>query len=125
MTLTPKKRSALPALWYKSILKKQAEQEEMRIITLQHTWEALSRLDKTYQWDEAYLFGSVVQQGKFGRNSDIDIAIRGLKRLEYYAFVGEISDLLDKRVDVVLLEECQFVDSIKEKGIRWNRKSKL
>ena len=84
--------------------------------------EALSSLEKKYQWDEVYLFGSIVLEGRFRQNSDIDIAVLGLKKFDYYKFIGEISDLLNKRVDVVLLEECHFAQFIKEKGIKWNPK---
>ena len=121
----PKKTSILPDLWYKAIVKKQADQEKMRITVIQQINKALNRLDKKYHWDEVYLFGSVAQKGKFRRNSDIDIAVQGLDKLEHYAFIGEISDLLNKRVDVILLEECHFADSIKERGIKWSRTSKL
>ncbi len=125
MDQKPQKSVTLPGLWYKGILKKQADQEEMRTAVIQQINKALDRLEKKYHWDEAYLFGSVAQKGKFRRNSDIDIAVRGLNRLEHYAFIGEISELLDKRVDVVLLEECPFAKSIKEKGLKWNRKTGL
>ena len=121
----PEKTASFPDLWYKSILKKQDDQEKMRIAALQQVEEALRDLEKKYRWDETYLFGSIVQEGRFRRNSDIDIAVSGLEKFDYYEFVGEISDLLDKRVDVVLLEECHFAQFIEEKGLKWNRKSRL
>ena len=76
----------------------------MRLAVIEQIKRTLHKLEKKYYWDEVYLFGSVAHPGKFRRNSDIDIAVSGLNRLEHYAFTGEISDLLDKRVDVVLLE---------------------
>ena len=85
---------------------------------------ALRKLKKKYHWDETYIFGSVAQKGKFRRNSDIDIAVSGLNSLEHYAFTGDISELIEKRVDVVLLEECRFAGSIKEKGLKWNHRTK-
>ncbi len=115
------KSTALPARWHKSILKRQADQEEMRLAVIEQINRALHKLEKNYYWDEAYLFGSVTRNGKFRKNSDIDIAISGLNSFDHYAFTGEISDLLDRHVDVVLLEECRFARSIKEKGLKWNR----
>ena len=47
----------------------------MRIVVLRQVEDTLRCLEKKYQWDEAYLFGSLVLEGKFGRNSDIDIAL--------------------------------------------------
>ena len=96
----------------------------MRIAVLRQTEEALSCLEKKYQWNEAYLFGSLILEGRFRPDSDIDIAVLGLKKHDYYEFIGEISDILNKRVDVVLLEECTFGPFIKEKGIKWNHKTK-
>ena len=125
MTSKPVKTATLPDHWLKSVLKKQADQEKMRIAALQQVEEALCCLQKKYRWDEAYLFGSIVLEGRFRRNSDIDIAVSGLEKFDYYEFIGEISDLLNKRVDVVLLEECHFEQFIREKGIKWNRKSRL
>ena len=121
----PEKTISLPDLWHKSILKKQADQEKKRIAVLRQAKEALNSLEKKYQWDEAYLFGSLILEGRFRQNSDIDIALLGLKKYDYYKFIGEISDLLNKRVDVVLLEECSFAHFIKKKGIKWNRKNRL
>ena len=56
-----------------------------------------------------------ILEGRFRQNSDIDIAVLGLKKYDYYKFIGEISDLLNRRVDVVLLEECAFAHFIKKK----------
>jgi len=119
----PAKNSPIPARWHKAILERQADHEKLRILVLKQISKALNTLEKKYHWDDTYLFGSVAQKGKFRRNSDIDIAISGLNKLEHYALTGEISELLDKPVDVVLLEECIFAQSIKEKGLKWNRKT--
>ena len=124
MTSKPVKTATYPDLWHRSILKKQADQEKMRITDLQQVEDTLRTLEKKYQWDEAYLFGSIVLEGRYRRKSDIDIALVGLKNYDYYKFIGEISDLLNRRVDVVLLEECHFAQFIKEKGIKWNRKNR-
>ena len=125
MPLKQLKTAIYPDLWHKSILKKQADQEKMRIAVLRKVEEALNILEKKYQWEEVYLFGSIVIEGRFRRNSDIDVAVSGLKKSDYYELIGEISDLLNKRVDVVLLEECHLAPFIKEKGMKWKRKSRL
>ncbi len=119
----PAKNSAIPALWHKATRERAAEREKLRMRLLEQIDCALTALEQKYHWDDTYLFGSVAQKGKFRRNSDIDIAISGLNKLEHYAFTGEISELLDKSVDVVLLEECIFAESIKEKGLKWNHKT--
>ena len=114
----PAKTTALPPLWHKGILERQADQEKLRNLVLKQINKALNTLEKKYQWDDVYLFGSVAKKGKFRPNSDIDIAISGLVKFEHYAFTGEISEILDIPVDVILLEECIFAESIKEKGLK-------
>ena len=116
------KKTAIPSLWHKADLSRQAELEELRQSILERVDNALKSLEKKYHWDEVYLFGSVAQKGKFRRNSDVDIAISGLNKLEHYAYTGDISLLLDMRVDVVLMEECPFAKSITETGLKWNHK---
>ena len=119
----PGKETALPSLWHRAVLERQAELEKLRVSVLKKINNALKSLEKKYHWDEVYLFGSVAQKGKYRLNSDIDIAISGLNRLEHYAYTGDISVLLDMRVDVVIMEECPFAKSIKETGLKWNHKT--
>ncbi len=90
----------------------------------------LSRLDKAlrvlsekYFWHGIFIFGSVTRDGAFRENSDVDIGIEGLDPLQHHEFVGELSRLLERDVDVVLLEECGFGDRIKEKGLKWLMKT--
>jgi predicted nucleotidyltransferase len=98
------------------------EYEDKRKQLLNELRKALQILEKEYAWEEIYLFGSITQKGKFKFGSDVDIAIRGLDKHDYYAFVGDISLILDKRVDVVRLEECHFSNSILTKGEKWTQK---
>ena len=120
----PPKNTAFPKIWYETKLKEQEDLESLRISTLKRINKTLDSLNKKYCWDEVYLFGSVAEKGKFRRHSDIDIAVKGLDKFDYYEFVGEISSLMDQRVDVILLEKCHFADAIRKKGIKWNRESK-
>jgi len=113
-----------PAIWLKTRLEKQRQMEQKRQLTTQEIDQALEKLMKRYAWDEAYIFGSVASTGKYHSGSDVDIALSGLNKFDYYAFVGDISELLNKQVDVVLLEECRFRRSVLEKGIKWSPKKK-
>ena len=79
---------------------------------------------KKYSWKEIFIFGSVIRNGAFHENSDVDIGIEWLDPLRHYAFVGEISGLMERDVDVVLLEECGFAGRIKEKGLNWSAKQR-
>jgi predicted nucleotidyltransferase len=121
MKSTPKK---YPAIWLKNRMNKQSEREQRRLHTVHEVDRALKKLMKSYAWDEAYMFGSLAKTGQYRPGSDVDIALSGLNKFDYYAFVGDISEMLNKRVDVVLLEECRFRKAIMEKGIKWSPKKK-
>ena len=115
-------KASIPSVWHRCLLTRETEDEEKRKQLLKELHEALKLLEKKYVWEEVYLFGSIARKNKFRLSSDVDIAVRGLNKLDYYAFVGDISSILDKRVDVIRLEECHFSESILARGVRWTRK---
>ena len=118
------RNDSIPSRWIQFVQKKQEEREKLRKLTLQDVEKTLLFLMEKYTWKEIYLFGSIVQEGKFRLNSDVDIAVRGLNKFDYYAFIGEVSQILNRRVDVIRLEECHFSSSIIKKGMRWTHKKK-
>ena len=76
-----------------------------------------------FKISDAYIFGSVIKSGKFGKYSDVDIAIKGLNKFLQYKFIANISSLIERNVDVILLEdECHFTDIIIQEGIQWKKK---
>ncbi len=111
------------SIWQRNLARKEEQREQLRHSVLSRLNGALEILSDQYSWTEVFIFGSVIRKGEFNENSDIDIGIQGLDPLSHYAFVGELSGLLERDVDVVLLEECGFADRIKEKGIKWSRKT--
>jgi len=111
-----------PPVWLQRRQKKYHQLEQARLNTIDAVKKALNHLEGRYTWDDAYIFGSVTASGRYKSASDIDIAVSGLDTLDYFAFIGDISELLNERVDVVRLEECRFSQSIISKGIKWTRK---
>jgi predicted nucleotidyltransferase len=111
-----------PPVWYQERQRKYHQLEKARLNTIDAIKKALNHLEKRYIWDDAYIFGSVTSTGRYRSASDVDIALSGLDKFDYFAFIGDISELLNKRVDVVRLEECRFSQSIISKGIKWTRK---
>ena len=107
--------------WKQLVCQKAETQETVRRKVLQSVYQALDQLSDVYSWDDAFIFGSVTQPGRFFGASDIDIGIRGLDRFLLYEFIGKISMLLDRDVDVVRLEECRFAEKITSKGIQWTK----
>ena len=118
------RNDSIPSRWFQFVRKEQEEREKNRKHVLQDVNKTLQLLMEKYTWKEIYLFGSLIQEGRFKPNSDVDIAVRGLNKFDYYTFIGEVSQLLNRRVDVIRLEECHFSSSIVKKGMRWTYKKK-
>ena len=119
----PKDKSASfdISIWRRATISDRQVRERQRLQLLDEVWKALERLRRTYQWDDLYVFGSVTKSEHFGDHSDIDIGIHGLDKLLHYRFIADLSGLLDKKVDVVRLEDCPFEDAIRMRGIRWKK----
>lgn len=116
---TPKARFAL---WERLKEERARDRERDRLTLLTKVMEALDRLSRDYKWREAYVFGSLTRPGRFRAESDVDIAVRGLDKFALFAFVGDLSSLLGRDVDVVVLEECPFAETIVSKGFKWQKR---
>jgi predicted nucleotidyltransferase len=108
----------LPFVWLNDLQARHARLERHRQKLVAEVQRALAELQKKYQWDEAYICGSVSKKNRFQSHSDVDIALSGLNKFDHYAFTGDISDLLNRDVDVIRLEDCDFSNSIKMRGIQ-------
>jgi len=90
----------------------------------------IDKIPKTYQDDikkaitilngrgckEIYLFGSLVH-GDYNDKSDIDIAVTGIPKRDFFEIYGELMMTLDHPVDLINLEKrTRFVDLLKSKG---------
>jgi predicted nucleotidyltransferase len=82
---------------------------------------ALARLGEQFGFSRAYLFGSVVRPGRFGAHSDVDIAIESLADEHFFAVSAALSRALEREVDLVQLERCQFRQKIQQEGSEWRR----
>jgi len=109
------------SIWRRASQKKKQVLEQRRLQALDDVRQAISRLCLTYNWTDLYVFGSVIKSGRFTERSDIDIGILGLDKLSHYRFIADLSDILEKKVDVLRLEDCSFADLIKSRGIRWKK----
>lgn len=113
-----------PYLWRENRRKKAAENETLRLTVLDQVRDALIDLGRRYRWDTVYVFGSVIKPGKFHPHSDVDIAVKGLDKFQLYSFIADISFFLQRDVDVVVVEECHFSESIMQRGAKWNPEKK-
>jgi predicted nucleotidyltransferase len=103
--------------------KKRREQEWTRQKTVRRALRLLPSLSRKYGFQRAYLFGSLTNAGHFRDDSDIDVAIAGLKSDKYFAFMAELSEKLGREVDIVQIERHRFRKRIEESGIRWEKKN--
>lgn len=115
-------RQGTPDLWIRARERRGKEREALRLEVLDRLDQALSALIEKYQWTECYLFGSVVSPGRFGPESDVDIAVGGLAKQDLYRFVGDISSVLERDVDVVVLEESRIAEILRRKGKPWSQR---
>ena len=112
------------SLWMQAARQQEKEHERTRKKVLRELDEALETLAERYTWETLYVFGSLIKDGGFTPRSDVDIALGGLNKFDYYAFVGDISSLLNRTVDVINLEECPFVNSVISRGVKWTSKKR-
>ena len=64
---------SIPSRWFQFVQKEQEDREKLRKQILQDVNKTLQILMEKYTWEEIYLFGSIVQEGRFQPNSDVDI----------------------------------------------------
>lgn len=65
---------------------------------------------------DVFLFGSLTS-GKFGEKSDIDLAVRGCPKGEFFHLLGKLSFELDYPVDLVNLDsEDAFARYLEREG---------
>ena len=66
----------------------------------------VSLLVQKYGVRRIILFGSLAR-GQFDADSDIDLAVEGLAKSDYFAALSATSDLADRWVDIKPLEELE------------------
>lgn len=94
-------------------------QRRMQIYTetRQHLREALAELIPGHK---AILFGSLTKPGVFNDCSDIDLAFETEPpHLNSWRLASEITERLQRPVDVVSLNHCRFRDKILREGETW------
>lgn len=97
------------------------EREQERERTLLLLLRTLPKLAEIYGIREAYIFGSLARPGRFRKDSDIDIAVLGLRKRLYFAFMAALRNALAREVDVIELEQHPWREKILKDGIRWKK----
>lgn len=99
------------------------KKEQKRLGLLKKTQETLNTLSNNISFKEAYIFGSILKKKKFYYDSDIDIAISGLKDKDFFYFMSRAADLLGRDVDIVQLEKHRLKDKIIQEGLLWKKQN--
>jgi len=108
-------------LWKQYAFNQKQENEINRNKTITNVCDALRRLSKKYDWDQLYIFGSLIKKDAFTNYSDIDIGISGLNKFDHFSFVADLSGIVGRDVDVELLEDSDFSDKILKSGMQWKK----
>ena len=100
------------------IKKEEVERKELFKKLNKKTRQAVEKVGDEYKIEKIYLFGSLVDEEKFRLNSDIDLAVEGLKVADYLDFWGELEKELEYSFDLVQVEKADdpLLETIKEEG---------
>ncbi len=78
----------------------------------------LPKMKAKYGVCEVYLFGSLIKPKGFTKNSDLDVAVLGLKNEYFFKFMAELQESVGSNVDLIELERCRFKERIRKEGIK-------
>ena len=75
-------------------------------------------LGSRYGVKRVFLFGSILEEEKFNENSDLDMAVVGMKKADFYKALADISQMTEFNIDLKPLEDCaeSFRKRVKEEG---------
>lgn len=73
-------------------------------ISFQNDIEKATKILKENGATEVYIFGSIAN-GKFNENSDIDIAVKGIKAEEFYKIASILMFELENEFDLIDLDD--------------------
>ncbi len=103
--------------------KKRARLEKERQAILSQLFYLLDKHNAELNISEAYVFGSVTRPGRFGDQSDVDVAVERIDAASFFRAMSLLSTALGRAVDLVELSKCHFAQRIRERGIRWTKRS--
>lgn len=91
--------------WYRQTAKDYRTSERMRINALQTACEMKDILVREFQVTQVVLFGSVLVKGRFSKDSDIDLAVKGLPRKSFIAALARLISESPYEIDLKPLED--------------------
>lgn len=76
--------------WHKKALRDEIKKEELRKHAMKVAHRLKDVLAVEFGVKKVVLFGSILQKGYFDEDSDIDIAIEGLKKGSYFTALAHL-----------------------------------
>jgi len=101
--------------WKKRISEKQKERANLREKAYQEARALADILYTKYSAIDVYLFGSLLEKGRFNENSDIDLAVEGLSGSIFFEAAGELLLHTKFPFNFIPLKNCP--ESLREKII--------
>lgn len=101
--------------WEKRIIEKRKECADLGEQAEQEAQALANILYTRYSATNVYLFGSLLEEGRFNENSDIDLAVEGLPGSIFFEAVGELLLRCKFPVNLLSLKNCP--ESLRKKII--------
>lgn len=105
------------SVWRKTIARKKQEQEEKRCDYLSRVQEILTQYFAEGGADSVYICGSLLSPNSFTEESDIDIAVSGL-RGNILRVSADLENEIGRDIDLIELEHCSFRTKIEKEGLK-------
>jgi len=98
---------------------KKAKKEKNRQELLAKVLSNLQNYFSKKNVKNVYLTGSLLEPNCFSRYSDIDIAIEGFNKNDFFSIYGDLEELLEtENIDLIDLKHCHFKKEILANGIK-------
>ena len=96
-----------------------AERERARQNTLTVTILKLREIGRRHAASVSrfFVFGSLIYPGRFGSNSDIDVAVEWQQKGDYFGLWREIEEELDCEIDFRELGDNSFSQHVRDRGL--------
>jgi predicted nucleotidyltransferase len=101
--------------------KRDLARQQRRLDVLAETRDRLrSALRELIPGQRVIVFGSLARPGVFNDHSDVDLALETEPtQMSVERLISELMERLERRVDVLLLNDCRFREKILREGEVW------
>jgi len=105
----------------RALRRKRQDREKLRRETIQQLTRAIPPLAKSYGIERVFLFGSAIKPGRFHERSDVDVAVYGLDKKDYFSFMAALGGVISRDVDVVHIEDDDAKKLLRKSSLLWKK----